>query len=155
MPWWVILIIVFAVIFFGVSAFFQYQKEKESQQKLTDMTLNATTITAEEFLKNCDELIRRRNGSINQKDVSGVYVLYNETQNLYYIGQSKTAIKRVRDHLQGKGNGDVYADFKYGNTFTITIHNCPINELNLIEKTFIEKYNASGKDGYNKNKGNS
>ena len=40
--------------------------------------------------------------------------------------------KRVHSHFNGKGNGDVYADIKYGKY--VQFYPCGKNELNKIEK---------------------
>jgi excinuclease UvrABC nuclease subunit len=56
--------------------------------------------------------------------VSGVYILNNVTKGMYYIGQAKSIFDRVNQHFTGKGNGDVYADYKYGSVFTITLVLC-------------------------------
>ncbi|MBR3245048.1 MAG: GIY-YIG nuclease family protein [Parasporobacterium sp.] len=89
-------------------------------------------------------------------DFVGVYVLYNKTKDMFYVGQSKNVYKRVSNHLNGKGNGDVYADFKYGNHFTIRV--IPLagsgyTSLNQLERHYIDYYKAFSK-GYNKNRGN-
>lgn len=38
---------------------------------------------------------------------------------LYYVGQGKSVFQRVNNHFTSHGNGDVYADYKYGDEFTI------------------------------------
>ena len=35
------------------------------------------------------------------------------------MGQGKAVLDRVNHHFSGRGNGDVYADYKYGDFFTI------------------------------------
>ncbi len=69
-----------------------------------------------------------------------------------YIGRPKHVLRRVNQHLNAKGNGDVYADYKYGNEFTIIILKCSESELNITEKHLIKKFEGFTKD-YNKNKG--
>lgn len=89
-------------------------------------------------------------------DFAGIYIIYNKTRNMYYIGQSKNVFKRVNGHFTGKGNGDVYADYKYGNQFTISmiaLEGSGFSTLNALEKNAISTYNAYSK-GYNKTKGN-
>ncbi len=82
-------------------------------------------------------------------------MLFYKTKELYYVGQSKNVLKRVRSYFTGKDNGDVYADFKYNDQFEVNIHKCSEWELNQIEKIFIEKYKSSNKfRGYNKTRGN-
>lgn len=33
------------------------------------------------------------------------------------MGQGKAVLDRVNHHFSGRGNGDVYADYKYGDFF--------------------------------------
>lgn len=87
---------------------------------------------------------------------TGVYILINKTKGLNYVGQSVKAIQRVSAHLSGRGNGDVYADFKYGDTFYVKI--IPLNKTNYntldeLERAMIETY-GSYRHGYNKTRGN-
>lgn len=49
----------------------------------------------------------------------GCYVLKNLTNGMVYVGQAKYVPQRVNAHFTGKGNGDVYADYRYGNPFEI------------------------------------
>lgn len=121
-------------------------------QKLANNTLE---ITPEEFFK----IRTTKNGnkyiSID-KEFSGVYILYNKTKNMYYVGQAKKIFQRVNQHFTGHGNGDVYADYKYGDDFTIKmieLENSGFNTLNELERHTIKEYNAFSK-GYNKTRGN-
>ena len=87
---------------------------------------------------------------------SGVYILFNKTKNMYYVGQAKHVFDRVNQHFTGKGNGDVYADYKYGDEFTIKMinfENSGYSSLNELERHTIWVYNAYSK-GYNKTRGN-
>ena len=68
-----------------------------------------------------------------------------------YVGQSKTMANRVHNHLIGKGNGDVYADVKYGKYVYIQLNYCNYGEMNDLEKKLIKKYNAQ--ESYNNTKG--
>ena len=153
MDWyWILIIIGFVIIFLGLGLF-NAKKERELKSRVNNMMQNQVTTNATIFLQDYKLLAQKRNGSISSMENSGVYVILNLTKNLYYVGQSKNVLKRVKSHLTGSGNGDVYADFKYGDNFEVTIHNCSIIDLNNIERTFISKYNASGSNGYNKNNG--
>lgn len=73
---------------------------------------------------------------------------------MYYVGQSITVLHRAAHHFQGRGNGDVYADYKYGDNFEILIKTCISEDLDDLESFLIKKYDAYDK-GYNKNLGNS
>ncbi len=89
-------------------------------------------------------------------DFTGVYILFNKSKNMYYVGQSVKVISRVNAHLTGKGNGDVYADYKYGDEFTIKmigLTESSFSSLNELERKTILTYDGYSK-GYNKNRGN-
>jgi hypothetical protein len=38
---------------------------------------------------------------------------------MHYIGKSTNVFIRINSHFTGKGNGDIYADWKYGDSFKI------------------------------------
>ena len=89
-------------------------------------------------------------------DYAGVYILYNKTQNMHYVGQAQSVLSRINQHLTGHGNGDVYADYKFGDKFTITsvrLKGSGFATLNELERHAISVYNAYSK-GYNKTRGN-
>ena len=159
----VIILVIIGFILFVINDFkkdkikqeVQEKEIKEKEEKIDGMLNQSITKSAHEFLENYNSLASRRDGSIISMDSPGIYVILNKTKELYYVGQSKTVLKRIRSHLTGKGNGDVYADFKYNDEFEVTIHKCSEWELNEIEKMFIEKYKSSNKfRGYNKTRGN-
>lgn len=63
---------------------------------------------------------------------------------------------RVNAHFTGRGNGDVYADYKYGDPFEISmiaLENSGFCTLNELERNVIRRYNAFS-NGYNKTRGN-
>lgn len=68
-----------------------------------------------------------------------------------YIGQSVNVCKRVHNHFNGKGNGDVYADVKNG--MHVYVRFVPVKEkkLNDMETALIEAFHAT--DSYNQTKG--
>jgi len=84
----------------------------------------------------------------------GIYILYNETQNKYYVGQAKQIYKRIRDHFVVE---DIARDFMRGDKIHIKVMNANEFEasyrLDHIEKTAIEIFDAD-KSGYNKSTGN-
>ena len=89
-------------------------------------------------------------------DSVGVYILYNESQEIYYVGQATRLIFRINQHFTGHGNGDVYADYKYGDQFkirAIRLVDSGYSDLDKLERDLIEKYEAY-QLGYNKTKGN-
>lgn len=89
-------------------------------------------------------------------NVPGVYILKNETKDMYYVGQGKKVLDRVYNHFSGRGNGDVYADYKYGDTFSIRVvalSSTHYKNLNDLEREYILLLNAYS-NGYNKTRGN-
>lgn len=126
------------------------------KRKIRDLANNAIEMTPKEFFN-----LRNRNRGKNKRlstiyDFEGVYILYNQTKKLYYVGQGKKVMNRINQHFTGHGNGDVYADYKYGDAFTIRaikLEGSGFSTLNALEKSTITSYNAFSK-GYNKTRGN-
>ncbi len=115
------------------------------RQKAHDLATNQAELTAEEFVSLSDA-----------PEFTGVYILHNETKGMYYVGQSVRVMQRVRQHLTGHGNGDVYADYKYGDHFTVrTISLASSGYLSIddLERDMIEAYDAYER-GYNRQRGN-
>ena len=117
---------------------------------------SSPAIPKNEFLENWDEY--RKN------DTSGCYVITiyrrkplrstaNKTNryNDVYVGQSVNIYKRVFNHLTGHGNGDVYADVKYGCHVYVKFVPCPAEQLNKYEKWLINHFDAT--TSYNRTKG--
>ena len=84
----------------------------------------------------------------------GIYVLYNETKNKYYVGQAKQLYSRIKKHFDIE---PIAMDYYHGDTIKVKILNA--SELSAdyridhIEKTGIEIFDASTV-GYNKTTGN-
>lgn len=73
-----------------------------------------------------------------------------------YVGQAVKVFQRVNQHFQGRGNGDVYADYKYGDDFVIkmiALRDSGFASLDELERQTIQAYNAYYR-GYNKTRGN-
>ena len=73
----------------------------------------------------------------------GCYLGYDDI----YIGQSVNITKRVHQHFSGKGNGDVYADIKYGKSVYVLLIPCEREEMNDLEKALISEFEST--DSYN------
>lgn len=128
---------------------------KNKIRKLAD---NVLEITPEEFfrIRNSSNGGRGKGHISTYYDFAGVYILYNHTKKMHYVGQGKKVFQRVNSHFTGHGNGDVYADYKYGDKFTIKmikLQNSGFRTLNELERNTIKTYNAYSK-GYNKTRGN-
>ena len=107
-------------------------------------------------LRNTKMITNSKKNISTSQEFSGVYVLYNKSKDMYYVGQAKKIFTRVNQHFTGHGNGDVYADYKYGDQFTIrmiALDTSGFKTLNELERHAISTYNAKNK-GYNKQRGN-
>lgn len=128
------------------------------KKKIKGLSDSVLEITPEEFFKirNSSNGGRGRKHISTEYDFSGVYIIYNHTKDMYYVGQGKKVFQRVNNHFTGHGNGDVYADYKYGDGFTIkmiALEKSGFKTLNELERNTIMTYNAYSR-GYNKTKGN-
>lgn len=127
-------------------------------QETEQVIHNQKELTPEEFF-----IVRRRsmksfkNASTRQSyAVMGVYVLHNKTKNRHYVGQGKNILDRVNQHLTGRGNGDVYVDYRNGDEWVIKLidfADSRFETLNDLERHTIQVYDAFHR-GYNKTRGN-
>ena len=133
-------------------------KKSEIDEQIEGLANNTIEMTPEEFLEMRSASFggRGRKSYALSQNFAGVYILYNKSKDMYYVGQGKQVLNRVNAHFTGKGNGDVYADYKYGDEFTIrmiALENSGFETLNELERNTISYYNAFA-DGYNKTRGN-
>lgn len=129
-----------------IALFLEHQAEiiEDARDSFMD---GEETITPAEFFE-----IR----ATTKGDFVGVYIIYNETKDMYYVGQAKRLLFRINQHFTGHGNGDVYADYKYGDSFVIQIiklSESGYDDLDELERDMIDMYDASV-SGYNKTVGN-
>ena len=156
--WLIGLIIVFAIVSFWAARMLTKikfrKREKEARRKrLRGLKKGTLEVTPEEFF---EIRKRKKRGRGRVKNFAGVYILYNRTKNKYYVGQGKQVLSRVNSHFMGRGNGDVYADYKYGDKFTIkmiALKKSGYKSLNALERDMIAAYDAFA-HGYNKTRGN-
>ncbi len=127
------------------------------RRRIRALAKNAVEMTPNQFFRMRNAHERKQRRHISKKyDFPGVYILYNKKKNKYYVGQASSVLQRINQHLTGHGNGDVYADYKYGDRFTITairLRGSGFSTLNDLERNTIEVYNAYS-EGYNKTRGN-
>lgn len=149
-----------ALIIIGIVLFIVLMdggKKAEINKKIEELASNTLEMTPEEFFKMRKTSFDSHHSSYAmKKNFAGVYILFNQSKGMYYVGQGKQVFNRVNAHFTGKGNGDVYADYKYGDKFTIkmiALENSGFSTLNELERNTISKYNAYYK-GYNKTRGN-
>lgn len=98
-----------------------------------------------------EEFMSRRKALIQQGEVTGIFIVHNATKDLYYIGQSAKAIDRAALQFLGRGNFDVYADFKYGDAFNVRIVPLSISgyeSLNELKRTAIKALEAADDEPY-------
>ena len=117
-------------------------------------SLRNEPMRAEVFLKMRSHLAATK--MLGDSEFTGVYILHNVTKGKYYVGQSIRVLSRINQHLTGHGNGDVYADFKYGDGFTVStipMQGSGYQSLNDLERDAISAYNAKD-NGYNMTYGN-
>lgn len=102
------------------------------------------------------EFLNTREALMRNGDFTGIYVIHNLTKGMYYVGQSTRVVGRVSQHFCGRGNGDVYADYKYGDEFEISLvslRESGYESLDALERDAIKAYDAYG-HGYNRTRGN-
>lgn len=68
-----------------------------------------------------EEFMAQRKALTQQGEITGIFIVHNATKDLYYLGQSAKAIDRAAIQFLGRGNCDVYADYKYGDSFNVRI----------------------------------
>ena len=155
---YMIFMIIVGILFLICAIILPILQKLQINKQIDDLANNVSEITPEEFMKmrNTSFGGRGRPSHALTRNFAGVYILYNNSKNMYYVGQGKQVLNRVNAHFTGKGNGDVYADYKYGDTFTIkmiALENSGFNSLNELERNTIARYKAFS-NGYNKTRGN-
>lgn len=104
-----------------------------------------------QFAASAEEFMSWRRALLQQGEVTGIFIVHNATKDLYYVGQSAKAIDRAALQFLGRGNCDIYADFKYGDAFNVRI--VPLStsgyeSLNELKRTAIKKLEAAGDELY-------
>ncbi|MCL2038725.1 GIY-YIG nuclease family protein [Candidatus Saccharibacteria bacterium] len=145
------------------------QKEQaEAEKQLKELRRAEQKQKLETFKQTKEVLKEKLQSQIEQKDWRslsailqsadkggvGIYIIYNETKDKYYVGQAKQLFKRVRDHFKVE---DMAKDLMAGDKMSVkflTTNEIDANyRLDHIETTFIEIFDAN-KSGYNKTTGN-
>ncbi len=143
------------IIISALKIIFKIRKRRKIKRLIFKLALAAPNMTPAEFFKMRNQKLKETK-TMSEFEFPGVYVIYNRTRNKYYVGQATKIISRVNNHFTGKGNGDVYADYKYKNKFIIQLFplaGSGFSSLNSLERHAIDVYKAY-KKGYNKTKGN-
>lgn len=140
----------------GLTALFAWLKKRKVKKQIKALASNQLVLSPKEFFKLRNAKGKGKGHYSAKYNFAGVYILHNETKDLYYVGQAQKILDRVNNHFTGKGNGDVYADYKYGDVFTIqmiSLLESDCDTLNELERETIDAYDAV-KKGYNKKRGN-
>lgn len=137
--------------------------EKE-RGRIRDNVHKGGFVSAEEFQR--DWISMRANGrkgaaGYKYEDGPGCYVIESfpvgtenpdfEHPNEVYVGQSLHICNRVRNHLNGKGNGDVYADVREGKPVFVHLERCEESQMNDLERRLIDAFHAT--ESYNSTRG--
>ena len=137
--------------------------EKE-RGRIRDNVHKGGFISAEEFQR--DWISMRANGrkgaaGYKYEDGPGCYVIESfpvgtenpdfDHPNEVYVGQSLHICNRVRNHLNGKGNGDVYADVREGKPVFVHFERCEEAQMNALERRLIDAFHAT--ESYNSTRG--
>lgn len=146
----------FLALFIGVMLYILFPgRDRRSIQKIRKLARQQLEVTPEEFFAIRSD--REGKEYISKGfDFPGVYIIHNRTKHKYYVGQGTNVMDRISQHLMGHGNGDVYADYIYGDRFTISalaLENSGFKTLDDLERYTIMTYKAYEK-GYNRTRGN-
>ncbi len=138
------------ILFYVIFVIVRFRYRHRHKRRMRKLLHGKKELTVEEFFD------IRQEDYVDAPNFEGVYILFNRSRNLYYVGQSLRVFSRVNSHFTGKGNGDVYADYIYGDDFRIrmiSLKGSGYRNLDDLERETIERYDAYAK-GYNRTKGN-
>lgn len=107
----------FVMMVLGVSISLLAKHQQKKLEDLKDRLCSESGLAS----ASAEGFLRSYKGLLSTGDITGLYVLHNQTKGLCYVGQSAGAIARAAAQLLGRGNKDVYADYKYGDAFSVRI----------------------------------
>lgn len=144
-----IIILILILLTIAIPLYIKEKKEIEIEESILNLADSKIEVTPAKFFE-----MRQVNPA--NFNFTGVYILHNKTKNMYYVGQGKSVLDRINNHFTGSGNGDVYADYKYGDEWTIkaiALNGSNYYSINELERITIDVYD-SFENGYNKTRGN-
>lgn len=122
-------------------------KQQEALLKLRQSLLEDDP----QIVASADEFMSQRKALTQQGEITGIFIVHNATKDLYYVGQSAKAIDRAAIQFLGRGNCDVYADYKYGDSFNVRIVPLPgsgYENLNELKRAAIQALEAADEGLY-------
>lgn len=142
----------FPLIFFGLFLdglliILIASKQQEALLKLRQSLLEDDP----QIAASAEEFMAQRKALTQQGEITGIFIVHNATKDLYYVGQSEKAIDRAAIQFLGRGNCDVNADYKYGDSFNVRI--IPLSgsgyeSLNELKRAAIQALEAAGEELY-------
>ena len=163
----VILFTLFFTIIMGMIVYkaLKTRKEEEARLQMIRQTVYSQTfIPVDQFESNWiihSNSKYQKGMGLKYEDGPGCYIItiysFPVTNGRFenfedvYVGQSVRVYQRVHNHLNGKGQGDVYADRKNGKYLYVQIIRCAAEDLSTNERNLIAAFHAT--DSYNKTRG--
>lgn len=149
---WCYVFIAFVFCLLILSLLGRRHQEKRKARKVRAIAKGVERLSPAQFFA----LRNSYKGHLQDFDFMGCYIIHNLRDGKYYIGQATHVPQRVNAHFTGKGNGDVYADYRYGHPFEIQlidITTTTYRRLDDMERELIDAYDAHER-GYNRKRGN-
>ena len=139
--------LLFGLFFFVDGLLLVFTKQQEKLLGLRQSLLEDDP----QIAASAEEFMSQRKALTQQGEITGIFIVHNATKDLYYVGQSAKAIDRAAIQFLGRGNCDVYADYKYGDSFNVRI--IPLSEsgyesLNELKRAAIQALEAAGEELY-------
>lgn len=155
------IILILLVAITGCLNLLAIERQRKHQAELRQSILGSQLIPANTFLSNwkTTKSGNKVTGGYKTLDQSGCYVIVTspapdgKAYENVYVGQSLHVCSRVRNHLTGHGNGDVYADVRMGKPVFVKLVPCAAEQMNALEKNLIRTFNATS--SYNTTAGGS
>ena len=157
-----LMVLVFGIliIFNAVIPLVSHIRQSRLQTRRRRQVMNNAPVSAQKFLEQWCVGKRGSNFGYRALDQPGCYVILTNPVgkangdaewDAVYVGQSVNVCSRVRQHLTGHGNGDVYADVRAGEYVEVRILPCAKWQMNDIECSLIAAFNAT--NSYNRTRG--
>lgn len=107
-------------LFFFVNGLLLVITASKQQEKLLRLRQSLLEDNPQ-IVASAEEFMAQRKALTQKGEITGIFIVHNATKDLYYVGQSAKAINRAAIQFLGRGNCDVYADYKYGDSFNVRI----------------------------------